>query len=1055
MFRIFHTMESGSGRTAGFPRHGKFQPDFSTLWKTFFHTVENPHPARYSAVYPAVRCPQDVVAKDFFRGLAGSIAKITVGFSDDGALRTTRARLVSASGRPRRDSAEKTPVGFRTAKPWKKSFLPCLGLPPAALAAALLLAALALPAARAGWLDQTPDGPVLNVTLFDLPDPSRTDPATRAELAVQRAFLAAAPALLRDRQAAAPGRYGRLDLSRLSLRLHRFSGIQVEGVESTLLAIAGNVAPDVLYVNFRQSDTYISQGFLHPLDLPEDRYVSALSPGELARRIHPKIEPVVRRPGPDGHLRVWAMPGGPPLGRVVLYRRDLFEAAGVPAPTPDWTWDDFYQACRNIADPGRGIYALGLSRGKHESYLWMPFLWGAGADALVFDESDNRWRAVFDTPAAAEALDFYVRLTSEPWTDAAGRPRRGYALKDTADISTKWRRGQLGMIFSYIDQKVFANLNPDLTGIVPLPLGPAGRGTEINSRMMGLFAGVTNPLVRDAAWEYIRFQNSPEAAAIRVRHLVEGGFGRFLPPDTLREHGYDSIASTIPAEWRDCLPIALADSRPEPYGRNANVIYDILTVPIRRAEELALAGRLADDTGTRRAQLLDLLKDARRKADADMLGIVAPRELARRRAAAAGLLALLAATVIFALHRMVRIFLPGGRGQRSEVRSLERGQSRNLVIRTRGRSYKLINRLRRFWPVLLLLFPAAATILVWGYVPLVRGAAMAFYDYRIFGDSAWVFLDNFANLLWDADWWQALLTSARYSFLVIALTFLPPVGLAILLQEVPRGKILFRLIFYLPATITGLVVILLWKTFYEPSEAGLMNRLVMQIPAAGWLLLSLAAAALTIHLARRLLHHHLWKPALFVLAAGLLLAAAPLGPLREIFRAAKNYSYCNNYSFLFATLPEPVRWLDDSRTALFSCVLPMLWAGMGPGCLIYLAALKGIPDDLYEAADLDGASFTDKILFVVVPTLRPLLIINFVGVFIASWQAEANILAMTAGGARTEVAGLHIFYKAFIFLRLGPATAAAWMLGCLLVGFTLTQLRILSRVEFRANREEK
>jgi hypothetical protein len=70
-------------------------------------------------------------------------------------------------------------------------------------------------------------------------------------------------------------------------------------------------------------------------------------------------------------------------------------------------------------------------------------------------------------------------------------------------------------------------------------------------------------------------------------------------------------------------------------------------------------------------------------------------------------------------------------------------------------------------------------------------------------------------------------------------------------------------------------------------------------------------------------------------------------------------------------------------------------------------------------------------------------------------QAEANILAMTAGAARTEVAGLHIFYKAFIFLRLGPATAAAWMLACMLIGFTLYQLRILSRVEFRANRETK
>ena len=903
--------------------------------------------------------------------------------------------------------------------------------------------------ACAGWLEPAPSNTILHLTVFDLPDPSRTDPATRAELAVQREFLRRAPGLLRARQAADPARYGARDLATLAVRLHRASGIQVEGVESTLLAIAGNVAPDVLYVNFRQSDTYISQGFLHPLDLPEDRYFTGLAPDEIARRIHPKIEPVVRRPGPDGQTHVWAMPGGPPLARVVLYRRDLFDAAGLPAPTSGWTWADFHRACRALADPGRGIYALGLSRGKHESYLWMPFLWGAGGEALAFDETENRWRAVFDSPAAAEALDFYIRLTTEPWTDAAGRLRRGYALKDSAEISLKWRRGQLGMIFSYIDEKVFANLNPDLTGIVPLPQGPVSRGTEINSRMMGIFAGVTNPLVRDAAWEYIRFQNSTEAAAIRVQHLVEGGFGRFLPPDLLRAHGYETLASSIPAEWRDCLPLALADSRPEPYGRNANVIYDILTTPIRQAEELSLSGQLPDEPAARRAQLLELLVRAREKADADMLGIVPPRELAQRRAAAAGLLLAILASVVLAIRQMVRIFLP-------KPRVMDKPHPSIL-----NSSFLILNLFQKHWRALLLLLPAAATIAVWGYVPLARGAAMAFFDYHIFGTSTWVFLDNFANLLWDPDWWRALLASGRYSFLVIALTFIPPVLLAILLQEVPRGKILFRLIFYLPASITGLVVILLWKTFYEPSEAGLLNRLVLQIPALGWLALSALALLLALHLARRLLHHQLWRPALFVLAAGLLLAAAPLGPLREIVRSLPFstsdyiYKYSQYPAWLMATLPEPVRWLDDSRTALFSCVLPMLWAGMGPGCLIYLAALKGIPDDLYEAADIDGASFTDKILFVIVPTLRPLLVINFVGVFIASWQAEANILAMTAGGAGTEVAGLHIFYKAFIFLRLGPATAAAWMLGCLLVGFTLYQLRILSRVEFRANREER
>ena len=273
-------------------------------------------------------------------------------------------------------------------------------------------------AARAGEVEWTaPDAAVVHLTLFDLPDPARTDPATRAELAVQRAFLAEVPDRLaerwRERGETAPGS--------LRVRLHRFSGIQVEGVESTLLAIAGNVAPDVLSVNFRQSDTYVQQGFLHPLDAPGEGYFDALPGGERERALPGPVAPVARRAGPDGDVRLWMLPGGPLLGRVVLYRRDLFEAAGVPPPGPDWTWDDFLAACRAIADPAAGVYALGLSRGKHESYLWMPFLWGAGGEALAQDVPGGPWRAVFDSDAGARALDFYIRLTSEPWRDAAGR----------------------------------------------------------------------------------------------------------------------------------------------------------------------------------------------------------------------------------------------------------------------------------------------------------------------------------------------------------------------------------------------------------------------------------------------------------------------------------------------------------------------------------------------------------------------------------------------------------------------------------------------------------
>jgi multiple sugar transport system permease protein len=89
---------------------------------------------------------------------------------------------------------------------------------------------------------------------------------------------------------------------------------------------------------------------------------------------------------------------------------------------------------------------------------------------------------------------------------------------------------------------------------------------------------------------------------------------------------------------------------------------------------------------------------------------------------------------------------------------------------------------------------------------------------------------------------------------------------------------------------------------------------------------------------------------------------------------------------------------------------------------------------------------------VVAPRLKPLILINFIGVFIAAFfHAEANILAMTGGGANTEVAGLHIFYQAFIYLRFGPATAMAWLLGALLIGFTLWQLRMLANLEFRTS----
>jgi len=878
---------------------------------------------------------------------------------------------------------------------------------------------------------------IIHITVHDwiMPDSSRTDTASRAEIAAVREFIRRFPSIFaehyRDRYKADPDKYGHHNWDLVEIEPSEFSGIKVEGVESDLLAIAGQVAPDILYINFRRSDTYIQQGFLYPLDREEDGYLTSLTEEEKSFRVHSKIWPVIDRKGPGSQRHVWALPYGGALGKVLLYRKDLLDEAGIPYPDVNWAWSDLLDACRKVSDPGQGIYGVQFYKGKHESYNWVTFLWSMGGDVLAYNETNDQWSVVFDDERAAVALDYYTQLCTEPWTDEQGRKWHGYAFKDPSEAYFKWVRGEIAFAFSYIDEKLFSTINPDVTGMAPVPIGPTGlRGGELNSRMMGIFGEIDNPAIRDAAWEFIKFYDSHDAVAIKTRVMVEGGLGRFVNPRYLEMFGYHELIRMSPRGWADTFNIAIESGRPEPYGKHSNIAYDIMTLPLHEAERLAMAGKLPEDREERLAVLQDLLKHAGGKARRDMLEEVPPAELKTRRWVAAAFFAVTFVGFVLIFRVVAKSFRPpqGYAGARE------------------GWGFS------RYRTAYLLMLPALLTILFWHYIPLIRGSVMAFQDYRILGDSSWAGLDNFGAVLWDGLWWRSVWNAWRYSFLVIALSFVPPILLAIMLQEIPHGRIFFRTVFYLPAVATGLVVIILWKSFYE--ENGLLNQILMQIPAVAFLIIGLGLFWLCFRFYQRLrFHESSFAASLFLIAGIILLSAcyslahpALVEPGRPLFWR------------IFGAMPEPLRWLSDERTAMLACVLPMVWAGLGPGCLIYLAALKGISDEFYEAADIDGATFIDKMLFIVFPILKPLLIINFVGVFVGAWfGATANVLAMTGGGANTEVAGLHIFYKAFVFLQFGPATAMAWMLAFMLIGFTVYQLRLLSRLEFRTtgNKEGK
>ena len=135
-------------------------------------------------------------------------------------------------------------------------------------------------------------------------------------------------------------------------------------------------------------------------------------------------------------------------------------------------------------------------------------------------------------------------------------------------------------------------------------------------------------------------------------------------------------------------------------------------------------------------------------------------------------------------------------------------------------------------------------------------------------------------------------------------------------------------------------------------------------------------------------------------------------------------------------------WLGHSRWALPSLILMSLWTVGGP-MLIYLAGLQGIPTDLYEAAEVDGAGAWAKFRAITIPLMTPVIFFNLVMNMIFAFQVFAQPFIMTGGGPRyaTLFYVLYLYQNAFKFFRMGYAAALAWVLFIVILLFTLLVFR--------------
>ena len=146
---------------------------------------------------------------------------------------------------------------------------------------------------------------------------------------------------------------------------------------------------------------------------------------------------------------------------------------------------------------------------------------------------------------------------------------------------------------------------------------------------------------------------------------------------------------------------------------------------------------------------------------------------------------------------------------------------------------------------------------------------------------------------------------------------------------------------------------------------------------------------------------------------------------------------------------EGPKWLASTEWALPTFIIISLW-GIGGGMVIYLAGLQSVPTALYEAAELDGAGAWARFIHVTLPMTSPVILFVTVTSMIGSFQVFTAAFVMTDGGPvnSTLFFVLHLYNYGWRFLKMGYASALAWVLFVIILGLTLFLLRMSGRLVY-------
>jgi multiple sugar transport system permease protein len=316
-------------------------------------------------------------------------------------------------------------------------------------------------------------------------------------------------------------------------------------------------------------------------------------------------------------------------------------------------------------------------------------------------------------------------------------------------------------------------------------------------------------------------------------------------------------------------------------------------------------------------------------------------------------------------------------------------------------------------------FPAVVVIGIFLVVPVVFSFVMSLTNWNLLkppSEASFIGFANFQELLLEdsnarTELFRALRNTIYYVIGVVPLQTLLALLLAMIVnQKWLRGKGFFRTAFYLPSITSTVVTATVFLWIF--NKDGLFNLLLKTLSGGGYQPIS------WLNDSSYLFHNML----------------AGLG-----IRKASAPEFLRTTNLMGLSLWD---WLSGPNVTMIAIMLLNIWTTAGTMMLIYLAALQDIPGQLYEAANVDGATRWQQFRYVTVPMLRPTTFFVVTIGLIGTFQVFDQIFIIAPNNPGTSTMAYIVYRNAFRDFDAGKGTAIAFILFMIILGFTLIQRRI-------------